>query len=341
MSLASYEPAEPLLPAPTSVFSATRRALSVLVSIGGRTVPTQSRGGRFVRYRRDPVYQDGVTRRAKSARPERVVEAPLTGCFVEAPRSGDRRTRTSRRSRAFCAAAHVAQDRARMSGARMAQSGCAQAGWSRAHHERHDRRRARARRGGDRGPTISSQRPKTAPTTSARPAPRWLATSPEHADPDHPAHVGRATAVADGRGSPRSAPEPGAPLSRPAATSTTRPALDAPAGVDRRGEQHLARREQLDQGRGPARRRARRTRRRAAARAPGRSLAAQLVGGQAQGQGHAALLALGGVGPGGSRPSMASRRSSRCGPTVVTWRRTSSRRRRPSASIRSPSHDRR
>ena len=127
----------------------------------------------------------------------------------------------------------------------------------------------------------------------------------------------------------------------PPATSTTRSGVHRRGWVDSRGQQHLARRQLATRAAEPARRRARRTRRRAAG--PGvRRCSRRRNSCVARRRARATHRcspcdAWVRAGPGPTQMS----RSSRWGPTEVTWRRTSSARRAARASDRSPSHDRR
>ena len=175
----------------------------------------------------------------------------------------------------------------------------------RAHHERrtvhaHGRTCAATR------PHDLVPRPKTTPTTSARPAPSGSADRPPHDVPDahRPSRDAAVTAQSTLRARPsiRHAAHWRAPSAGSDPPSTDPVGMDHRGRVDGRGEQDLA-------GGSSSTRAAARCgvelgehvveEQHGAARAVA---AAQLVRGQAQGQGHAALLALRGVGACGRAP---------------------------------------
>ena len=261
----------------------------------------------------------------------RVRGTPVSRVFDAAVATLYGRTRTSRRSRAFDAP-HTSRRRARMSGAQMAHLG-RPGRVVRAHHERRpvDRGRAgRARpRPAPRAPP-TDRRPR--PTTSARPMPRRWPPRPR-ASPDRgparslragPGPVARRGALTGGL-----SVRPGAPPSRPPChvhdpVRRGRPRGGSTAVVSRTwpggssSTRAAARRASSSENTSSS----------SSTGGSGRSRAAQLVGGQAQGQGHAALLALGRVGAGRAGPRWRARARRGAVPTEVTWRRRSSARRR-------------
>ena len=129
MSLASYEPAEPLLPAPTSVFSATRAPFLVLFRSGDAPSRHSPARGCFVRYRRISVYQERVTPRAPTGRRPGRYHRPDQGVLRAASRRALSDARAPRGARGRSAPRTPRSDGRRMSGARC-RICVAQAGWS-------------------------------------------------------------------------------------------------------------------------------------------------------------------------------------------------------------------